>query len=202
MSEKKTEQCHDIANAKRAIRKEKILWRSSLPEEEALRMSERIAANLKRLPEYSSAKTILFYVSAKGNEVNTHPLIAEAISSEIRVLVPVTDFQEKRLIISEIISLDELAPARYGLLEPLHDALRPTDPGVADVIIVPGVAFDTQCRRIGFGGGYYDRLLSAARVPSIALGFEGQFVERVPVCSTDVSVDMIVTETRVYRRAG
>ncbi|GAB4345835.1 MAG: 5-formyltetrahydrofolate cyclo-ligase [Candidatus Abyssubacteria bacterium] len=200
MGQGRTHQHPDTVNAKRIIRKEKLLWRSSLPHEEALTKSEQIAANLKRLPEYSVARTILFYVSAKGNEVNTHTLIGEALDRGIRVLVPVTDFDRKRLIISEIKSFHELAPARFGLLEPPADALRPIDPNEADVIIVPGVAFDTQCRRLGFGGGYYDRLLSTVRAPAVALSYEGQFVDRVPVSSTDISVDIIVTETRVYRR--
>ncbi|UCD57356.1 MAG: 5-formyltetrahydrofolate cyclo-ligase [Candidatus Hydrogenedentota bacterium] len=189
----------EVVEAKRSLRKEKIRWRSSLPAEEARLKSERIAAAVKALPEYADAKTILFYVSAKPNEADTHSLIREALSRGVRVLVPATDFDRKELIVSEVKGMEELIRVRFGLLEPHPDLLRPTDAGEADVVIVPGVAFDRHCRRIGFGGGYYDRLLAEIRVPSVALSYEGQLVERIPVDSNDVPVDVIVTECRVYR---
>ncbi|RJP66618.1 MAG: 5-formyltetrahydrofolate cyclo-ligase [Candidatus Abyssobacteria bacterium SURF_17] len=192
----------ELAEAKRAIRREKIRWRSSLSTEEARARSQRIAATLKTLPEYANASTILFYVSAKPNEVDTHHLIREAFSKGVRVLVPATDFGRNELNIAEIKSVDELVPVRFGLLEPRRESLRAVDPHEADVIIVPGVAFDRNCRRIGFGGGYYDRLLSCVNAFSIALCYEGQLVDRVPVGSTDLPVDILITESNIYRRAG
>ena len=195
----KMSQSSELVEAKRSLRREKIRWRRSMPLEEARAKSELIAAAVKSLSEYAGAKTILFYVSAKPNEVDTHFLIRDALSRGLRVLVPVTDFDRNRLIISELKDMAELAPARFGLLEPRADSLRPVDASEADVIIVPGVAFDRRCRRIGFGGGYYDRLLADARVPSVALGYEGQLVERVPTGSNDVPVDILVTESRIYR---
>ena len=193
---------HELADAKRSLRKEKIRWRSSMPAEEARTKSERIATTVKSLPEYAEAKTVLFYVSAKPNEVDTHSLIREALSRGIRVLVPVTDFDRGELIVSEIESMEELVPARFGLLEPRRDSLRPAHADEADTVIVPGVAFDRSCRRIGFGGGYYDRFLADADLTTIALSYEGQLVERVPTDSKDVPVDMVVTESRLYRARG
>lgn len=192
-------QSRQLTEAKRSLRKEMIAWRSSLAVEEVLQKSEQIAAAIRTVPEYKNAKAILFYVSAKPNEVDTHSLIREALSGNVRVLVPSTDFDRNELIISEIKDMIELAPARYGLLEPRRDSLVPTDPGEADVIIVPGVAFDRHCRRIGFGGGYYDRLLADSKATTIALGYEGQMVERVPVDANDIPVDIIVTESGIYR---
>jgi len=192
-------QSRQLTEAKRSLRKKMIAWRSSLTVEEVLKKSEQIAAAVRTIPEYANAKTILFYVSAKPNEVDTHSLIREALSGNTRVLVPSTDFDRNELIISEIKDMRELAPARYGLLEPRRGSLVPTDPGKADIIIVPGVAFDRHCRRIGFGGGYYDRLLADSKATTIALGYEGQMVERVPVDYNDMPVDIIVTECGVYR---
>lgn len=170
-----------------------------MPTGEARRKSRQIADTVKTIPEYAHAKTILFYVSSKPNEVDTHALIREALDRGARVLVPVTDFDRRKLDFSEIRQMDELIPARFGLLEPAPHAIRPARASEADVIIVPGVAFDTACRRIGFGGGYYDRLLSGEHAPAIALSYEGQFVERAPVDSNDMPVDIIVTEHAVYR---
>jgi len=188
-----------LIEEKRALRKEKIEWRASLAPEDARIKSAKIAASVRTLPEYGGAKTILFYVSAKANEVDTHTLIREALAGGLRVLVPVTDFDRNELIVSELKDMEELAPARFGLLEPSGDAIRPFDPKGADVIMVPGVAFDRDCRRIGFGGGYYDRLLADCRAASIALAYEGQMVERVPTDEHDLPVDVIVTESRIYK---
>ncbi len=190
---------HSIVEAKRSLRKEMLAWRGSLCAEEAGKKSVRIAAAVRELPEYKGARTILFYVSAKAGEVDTHALIGEALARGVTALVPVTDFDNNELIISNLKDMDELAPARYGLLEPRSDAVRPVDPHEADVVVVPGVAFDSECRRIGFGGGYYDRLLSGCGGVTIALAYDGQMVDRVPTASTDVPVDIIVTESRIYR---
>lgn len=189
----------EVGEAKRSLRKDKIRWRASMSAEEVHSKSIQIAANLTSLLEYADAKTILFYVSAKPNEVDTHALIREALAKGVRVLVPSTDFDRKELLISEIKSMDELIPARFGLLEPRADLLRPAEASGAEVIIVPGVAFDRSCRRIGFGGGYYDRLLTETGITSIALCYEGQLVENVPTDSHDVPVDIVVTESHVYR---
>jgi 5-formyltetrahydrofolate cyclo-ligase len=190
---------NDLADAKRSLRKKMIEWRSSLSAEEARSKSELIAAAVRAFSEYKDARTILFYVSAKPNEVDTHSLLREALSKGVRTLVPVTDFDRNELIMSELKDMGELATARFGLLEPHPDSVRPVAAGEADVIIVPGVAFDTGRRRLGFGGGYYDRLLADAGAVSIALGYEGQIVERVPTGSRDMLVDVIVTERRVLR---
>jgi len=189
----------DIRKLKQAARKEKLLWRKSLSPEEAREKSRCIAAALRILPEYAAAKSVLFYVSAKANEVDTHALIQEALEKGVRVLVPATDFDNHVLKIAEILAMQELVPGRFGLLEPAPDQLRIRTAEDADVIIVPGVAFDRKCRRVGFGGGYYDRLLSGRRSPAVALAYEGQLMERAPVDAHDVPVDLLVTERAVYR---
>lgn len=189
----------DIAAAKRMVRSEKLLWRKSLPPEEARRKSLRIASLLNGLPEYANAKTVLFYVSAKANEVDTHGLMREALMRDVRVLVPVTDFDNHVLSVAQIRALEELVPARFGLLEPAADSICPASVDDADAVIVPGVAFDRQCRRVGFGGGYYDRLLSQTRAPAIGLAYDGQMAAEVPADVYDMPVDIVVTESLVYR---
>jgi 5-formyltetrahydrofolate cyclo-ligase len=188
-----------LAETKRILREEKLRWRGSLSEQDARAASGLIAEAVRILPEYKNALTILFYVSAKANEVDTHALIREALSGGVRVFVPVTDFDRSELIISELKDMEELERVRFGLLEPASEFVRPVDPQVADVIIVPGVAFDSECRRIGFGGGYYDRLLVGGNAVSIALAYAGQMVERVPTGEHDIPVDIIVTEERIYQ---
>jgi 5-formyltetrahydrofolate cyclo-ligase len=189
----------DVSELKRTLRKEKLRWRKSLSPAEAQEKSLSIAAALKELPEYRRAKAILFYVSSKANEVNTHDLIREALAKHVRVLVPVTDFDNQTLKVAEINAMEELVPVRFGLLEPAGDSVHYTSADDADAIIVPGVVFDRQCRRVGFGGGYYDRLLPRACAPAIALAYEGQLVGEAPVDAHDVPVDIVVTECSIYR---
>jgi 5-formyltetrahydrofolate cyclo-ligase len=191
----------DISTLKKQVRKEKLLWRKSLSPDEARSKSLLIAASVRALPEYAAAKCVLFYVSAKANEVDTHALIREALANNVRALVPVTDFDRGALAVAHIRAMEELVPARFGLLEPDPKRARLASPDDADIIIVPGVAFDREGRRVGFGGGYYDRLLSGNGALAVALSYEGQLVDKAPVGAHDVPVDVIVTEQAVYRAA-
>jgi len=100
----------------------------------------------------------------------------------------------------------ELVTGRFGLREPPPDAAA-VAPSALDVVVVPGVAFDAAGRRLGFGGGFYDRTfgrdaVSERRPPLIGLCFDLQVVARCPAGPDDVAVDVVVTESRVLRREG
>ena len=96
---------------------------------------------------------------------------------------------------AEVGSLAELEPGFKGILEPR--TRMPVDPSTADVVIVPGVAFDARGNRLGYGGGFYDSFLSeCGDVPRIGVCFEVQVVDEVPVAEHDLPVDVIVTESR------
>jgi 5-formyltetrahydrofolate cyclo-ligase len=103
-------------------------------------------------------------------------------------------------------SCDELAPGTLGILEPNEDlrslADRRVRPEELDLIVVPGLAFDPQCGRIGYGKGYYDRLLRqvSARTALVAVAFRCQIFPQVPLLDYDVRMDQVVTEGEVYRR--
>jgi 5-formyltetrahydrofolate cyclo-ligase len=94
----------------------------------------------------------------------------------------------------------DLAPGAWGILEP-RDGLPQIPPGAIDAVIVPGAAFDAAGRRCGYGGGFYDAYLPGTRrgTPRIALAFDLQVVDDLPCAAHDLSVDIIVTETRLMR---
>ena len=134
--------------------------------------------------------------------METLPLIRALLADGRNVSVPLTRVQEKRL---DIVSLtnpeSQLVPGYCGIPEPKEP--KPSelvDPRVLDAIILPGSVFDLRGGRFGYGGGYYDRLLSmipgAAR---IALAFELQVVNMLPLQDHDEIMDCIVTEDRVIR---
>ncbi len=160
--------------------------------------SSRIAEKVIQMREYSEAGTIACYVS-KGSEVRTPALIQEALSWGKRVLVPVVNRDTTALLFSEINGLDELTPGTFGVPEPRHLRIRELDS--ADVIFVPGIAWDLSGYRLGWGRGYFDAALKQRpeRTTSVGLAFELQIVDRVPRAQFDLPVDLLVTENRVVQ---
>lgn len=185
-------------NEKARLRREVLARRDAEPGREE--KSARIRARLAQLPDYESARTIAAFVGV-GSEVETLPLIREALKSGRRVAVP--SVTGGRLVLTLLRDVSELAPAPFGLLEPpaqLRDEpSRQVDAEDVDFFVVPGVAFDAQGGRLGHGKGYYDGLLSRARPDAsfTAVAFECQLVAAVPMTQRDVRVHRVVTERRV-----
>jgi len=184
---------------KAALRKEALARRIAMSPAEAAINNARIAAHLRAMAEYARARTCLFYVSSKHNEVDTHALIRESIAAGKRVLVPIAE-PGGLLLWSRLESLAEVAPARFGILEPRAECRRLETPPPEAVAIVPLVAFTPACYRIGYGGGYYDRFLAGFEGVSIGLAFDVQRIDAFTPASHDVPLDYIVTESGVLKR--
>jgi len=182
---------------KNTIRKRCLSVRQAMPAQDVTGKSAAIVERLKSLRAFSMARNVLTYVSSKDNEVDTHALIEWLIANHTCVYVPAAQ-PDKLLAWSRIESLGQLAPARFGILEPIEGLPRSTVPPEDSVAIVPGIAFTRDCRRIGYGGGFYDRFLAAYPGPSIALAFDLQIVDHIDSDPHDIPVDFIVTETQVY----
>lgn len=190
-----------VKELKRAIRASALATRRALTPEHVAHKSDAILQRLRSLSEFESARTILTYVSSKDNEVDTMPLIRGALEKNKPVAVPVAVPSTREMVWSELKSLDELEPSTFDILEPREQCLRPVQPAETDVAIVPGIAFDTACHRIGYGGGYYDRFLAAFRGKRIALAYEVQIYDSIPAEPHDLPVDIIVTEDRTINRS-
>jgi len=171
--------------------------------EERCQKSTLIKEMLFGLNEFHSSSNILFYVATKS-EVQTEDMIRQAIKQGKRALVPITDAENKRLLISELHDFDlELEKGAYGILEPtkIYQRLVPLDE--VEIIIVPGVVFDLHGHRIGYGGGYYDRMLESigqnkgTKACLIGVCFECQLVDTIPIEKHDMPVSRIITEERV-----
>ncbi len=99
----------------------------------------------------------------------------------------------------------DLEPGTWGIREPKPARCPPADPGRVDFALVPGVAFDREARRLGYGGGFYDRLLAGGlpeATPLVSGAFGVQIVDEVPVDPHDAPVDLVVTEGSIYTRDG
>lgn len=182
---------------KKELRNFIIRKRSLLTKEYVEEYSEIIKNTLKGLDSYKNAKRIMSFVSMEG-EVDTHPLIEEGIEEGKSIVVPITVHETRELLLSDLFSLSELEVADFNIEVPKKEFLRLVDPGTVDLILVPGVAFAKDGYRVGYGGGYYDRFLSKihSSIPTIGLGFDLQIVDKVPVDSYDIPIDLIITEKR------
>ncbi len=188
-----------MREVKKSLRRSVIEARDKLSQTEIKEKSQAIAEKFYQLESFRKAETIMFFLSF-GSEVDTWPLIEKSFKSCKTVVVPRPEKYEKKLIPSQLIDWEEdLTPGVYGILEPLPEKTRPVDPQKIDLLVVPGVAFDIEGNRLGYGGGYYDRFFERLRldVPLAAIAFEVQIVDEIPVAHWDRKVDLLITEDRV-----
>lgn len=185
-----------LKQRKRALRREMLVRRDAMPQPDRAERSGRIAERLLALPELGEARTVMAF-SSFGSEVDTRPILDGLLARGVRLCLP-------RISGSEIEAVayrpgDEVTTARFGALEPAAGpALADTE---LDAVVTPGVVFDRRGFRVGYGGGYYDRLFRRIRPDAfrVAIGFQVQAVEAVPRGTTDLPVDALVTEDGVTR---
>ncbi len=162
-----------------------------------------IASSVIGLDEYRQARTVLCYVSLP-EEVATEEIIATSRQLGQQIVVPYCH----NGVDLKLFRLDDpaqLVPGTFNVREPdlklRRDPSRHVEPLQLDLVITPGVAFDAHGGRLGFGKGYFDRLLrQATRAIYIGLAYEAQIVPAVPVLDHDVRVHCVVTERAIYRQ--
>ena len=186
---------HRLKQAKRVLRRAVLAERDAVPQEDRSERSEAIADGFFGLPEAAGAETVLAFWSF-GSEVDTAPLIARLRSEGKTVALPRIELGD----VVPVVAAPEtpMREASFGAMEPAGPALDVVE---LDLVVVPGVAFDRSCGRVGYGGGYYDRLLDKRRegVAAIAIAFALQIVNRVPSGAIDRRIDGVVTEVEVIR---
>lgn len=192
-----------LRERKEALRKQAHANRQALTNKDEL--SQIICRKFVELPEYSAARTVMFYVDVRA-EVRTRHYLPTALEHGKRIVVPYCVDGELELFHLE--SMDELAVGMYKILEPREELRGLPEKKVEvrelDLIMVPGVAFDRRGARMGHGFGYYDKLLEHAKpdTPLVALAFECQLFDEVPTQAHDVFMDKIITEQGVYLGQG
>jgi 5-formyltetrahydrofolate cyclo-ligase len=190
----------EVRQLKRQMRADAMARRAKQPDAE--RLSRDIFGRLAALPEYARARTVTIYLDIR-DEVRTRWFVPKIWADGKRVVVPYCEANELRLF--RLDDFDELAPAAMGILEPKPELRGRSDkiiePAELDLIVAPGVAFDRRGARLGYGRGYYDRLLQRIRgdATKAAVCFECQLVDEAPSLPHDVRMDVIVTEKMVYR---
>lgn len=188
-----------VQEAKARIRREVLARRDALAADERARASAAIRDRLLDLDVVAGARTLLGFASF-GTEVQLDPLLHDRIGRGVGVFLPyIASMSPPVLETVRVTDLErDLVPARMGIREPAAHGRRPARLDRLDVVIAPGVAFDTAGRRLGYGAGFYDRLLPRLRpgTPVIAVAFATQVIDAVPATPRDVPVDVIVTEAQ------
>jgi 5-formyltetrahydrofolate cyclo-ligase len=188
-----------LAERKRDIRRSVLHERDALLEEDRRARSAAITERLMALPELRSTRTVMASWSF-GSEVDTSRLIEALHAAGKRVALPRVDGREVAAVV--YVPGDPTAATSFGAMEPTSaEIVRPTE---IDVVIAPGVAFDRNGGRVGYGGGFYDRFLRTVRAdtPVIALAFAVQLVDDVPRGEHDRLVDVVVTEEELIRHGA
>lgn len=176
--------------------------RELLPAHEHVARSLRVQERFVALERFAASASVALYAPIRG-EVRTDLLFERAKTDGKTVLFPKL-LAGAGMGFFPVEDLTELEAGSYGISEP-SGAGEPVPPQCIDLMAVPGVAFDAQGNRLGYGGGYFDRLLDrAAGRPRWAAGiaFDFQIVPEVPVGPGDRAVDQVVTECRSYSPMG
>ena len=173
--------------------------REAMSEAERDALSIRAAQRLLSLPEMAQCKIVMSYMPIR-NEVDTIRFNKDILTANKQLCLPrVRDEKDMDAFFVTDFKL-ELAQGHFNIQEPLY-ALEPVNPASINIILLPGLAFDTWGNRLGFGKGYYDRFLERIdeKCLKIGLAYGFQVVEGIDAEPWDRKLDLVVTEDRVYR---
>lgn len=183
---------------KQALRQRILDARFRLTPEERRAKSREIEKRLFGLPQFQAARTVLLYASFRS-EVETHDMVRRALAAGKKIVLP--RVRGKVLDLFRIQDFDrDVKPGRWDIPEPVGG--KQAGPGDIQFIVVPGAAFDEFGNRLGYGGGFYDKLLKEYKGSSAALAFELQIVPNVPADPHDVPMQRIVTDKRIIETSS
>ncbi|HKZ62004.1 MAG TPA: 5-formyltetrahydrofolate cyclo-ligase [Nitrososphaera sp.] len=173
------------------MRRQMLQKRNSQVLGDRVRLSIRIQDHVIKSKEFQSAQIIGAYFTF-GSEVMTDSIIAQSKKLGKKVALP--SVEGDRITFYEFSSNKYLVKGRFGIVEPLP--YSPIDK--LDLLVVPGIAFDKKGYRLGYGQGYYDRLLSDKKIFSIGLAYSSQLIENMPRDEHDRQLDAIATEGGIH----
>ncbi len=175
---------------KNALRQEMKQKRREYKEKQSA--SIKACNHLINTEEYKKAKCVCVYMSAFG-EVDTSYIIFDCLKKGKRILLPVTNIETTTLSLAEFNG--EFKKGAYGINEP--ETVISAGFDEPDFIVVPGICFDKRGNRIGFGKGYYDRLLAETKEFKAGLCYDFQVIETIDSDIHDIKMDAIITENSV-----
>ena len=182
---------------KRTIRQQILANRDELPPGTRAAYNATIAARLTAMPEYQRAKVVLGYMNF-GSEFASELWVKQVLADGKKLILPRANPLTKHLELYQVENCEtQLAPGLWGIREPIVELCAGVfSPSEVEFILLPGVAFTRDGARLGYGGGFYDRLLAGIQHrPSLVAGaFSTQVVQQLPQIATDRKVEWLVTE--------
>ncbi len=174
---------------KQELRTKYLKIRNSISNKE--RKSNIIFNKIINTKEYQNAKTIAIYKNLKS-EVSTNKLIDYSLN--IGKIIAIPRVENDNLSFYKIDKNTKLIKSNFGILEPINDKTNYLPKEKIDSIIVPGICFDKEGNRLGFGKGYYDRYLMNTKMKKIGICFIEQLTDNIQTEENDVKMDLIITD--------
>ena len=188
-------------NAKSGLREAVVARRDAMGTDTRDALSLAIVDKILHLDRYQRSGVVLAYVGF-GGELRTDAFIRRVLDDGKVLLLPRVNREGRRLDLYEVKGpAQDLKAGTWGIREPDPERCLPAEPESIDFALIPGVAFDAQGARLGYGGGFYDKLLAGCPEPGpflVAAAFELQVVDEVPVEEHDVRLNLVVTEEGKY----
>ena len=183
---------------KSKLRKEIRGKRDSISIKDRKKRSKIIAEKFFNTVFYTDSNNILAYYPF-GSEIDTTIIIRRALENNKKIILPKVYLQGLKLYYINKLS-EQLERGKYGILEPISSFCKPAGIKDIDLAVVPGLAFDKDLNRLGYGKGFFDRFLKLIpkEVKKIALCFDFQVVESIPVSEHDIKIDFLITESKTY----
>lgn len=190
----------NIREIKQDLRRRYRTYREALEPAQKVEMDAAVRRRLFRLPIYRNNRVIFIYVS-KPIEVDTIGIIQHALAHGKRVAVPRCTPGTYQMQFYFIRSLADLEPGMFGVLEPSAEHCQPVADLRHGLCVVPGLSFDAQGYRLGYGKGYYDRFLSSFGGQTAGICYRACVPWNLPHGYYDRPVDILITETYI-RKTG
>lgn len=180
------------------LRKELKERRHKLSVKEVANKSSYIEIQLDKIISKLNVKNIMLYYSFK-NEVSTEKYILKLLNNDFNVILPYSKVSTRSIIPYLVKNLKEdLSKSSFGILEPNININSVFSIDKIEVVVIPGIAFDIEGNRMGFGAGFYDRfLIKNENMIKIAICYDFQLLNSIPNEPHDVKMDIIITEERV-----
>lgn len=180
------------------LRKKMRTRRKSLTDFERQNFSSEIIKKFLAQEVYQNSKIVMAYVSM-SEEVQLHEIFIDAFARKKILAIPLI-IGKSEMAAVEVPNFDALEVGDFGILTVRADLRKIIEPEKINCVIVPGAAFDLNFNRLGLGGGYYDKfLIRAVNSKKVALAYDFQIVDAVPIEPHDFKVDMIITEKRILK---
>lgn len=191
----------NIKEVKKNLRARYRQFRERMGPEQKVSLDTVIQSRLLALNEYAKADTMFTYVS-KPIEVDTIALIRAAQVNHKKVAVPRCIPGTYDMLFYYINSMDDLETGSFGVMEPVPERCVPVPPNTTGLCVVPGLSFDAQGYRLGYGKGYYDRFLAEFQGKTVGICYSGCVQWNLPHGYYDKPVDILITEKYIRRMAN